>query len=126
MEKERFGVLDGWRGIKETWPAVLVGGGSFALVQFLTANYIGPELPDITSALVSLVVLTLFGPPAGRRYARLCALSTGGVLLAMVLAMGRLDDRQLEIQQRLTKMRENVMRKLEVVDVVRLRGRDDG
>jgi hypothetical protein len=38
--------------------------------------------------LIAPVVLTLFGPPAGRRYARLCALSTGGVLLAMVLAMG--------------------------------------
>jgi hypothetical protein len=38
--------------------------------------------------LAAAVVLTLFGPPAGRRYARLCALSTGGVLLAMVLAMG--------------------------------------
>lgn len=53
-------IMDGWRGIKETWPAVLVGGGSFAIVQFLTANYIGPELPDITSAIVSLVALTLF------------------------------------------------------------------
>jgi hypothetical protein len=38
--------------------------------------------------LVAPVVLTLFGPAAGRRYARLCALSTGGVLLAMVLAIG--------------------------------------
>ncbi len=53
-------IMDGWRGVKETWPAVLVGGGSFALVQFLTANFIGPELPDITSAIVSLVALTLF------------------------------------------------------------------
>ena len=53
-------IMDGWRGVKETWPAVLVGGGSFALVQFLTANYIGPELPDITSAIVSLVALTAF------------------------------------------------------------------
>ncbi|MBF9265692.1 L-lactate permease [Paracidovorax cattleyae] len=53
-------IMDGWRGVKETWPAVLVGGGSFALMQFLTANYIGPELPDITSAIVSLVALTLF------------------------------------------------------------------
>ena len=53
-------IMDGWRGIRETWPAVLVGGGSFALVQFLTANYIGPELPDISSAIVSLIALTLF------------------------------------------------------------------
>ncbi|ARN21117.1 L-lactate permease [Piscinibacter gummiphilus] len=53
-------IMDGWRGVKETWPAVLVGGGSFAIVQFLTANFIGPELPDITSAIVSLVSLTLF------------------------------------------------------------------
>jgi L-lactate permease len=53
-------IMDGWRGVKETWPAVLVGGGSFALGQFLTANYIGPELPDITSAIFALVTLTTF------------------------------------------------------------------
>ncbi|MBK1616381.1 L-lactate permease [Rubrivivax gelatinosus] len=53
-------IMDGWRGIKETWPAVLVGGGSFAVVQFLTANFVGPELPDITSAIVSMVALTAF------------------------------------------------------------------
>jgi lactate permease len=53
-------MMDGVKGVKETWPAALVAGGSFAVVQFLTSNYIGPELPDITSALVSLVALTLF------------------------------------------------------------------
>lgn len=53
-------IMDGWRGIKDTFPAILVAGGSFAVTQFLTANYIGPELPDITSALVSLICLTLF------------------------------------------------------------------
>ncbi|WP_139488228.1 lactate permease LctP family transporter [Brevibacillus dissolubilis] len=53
-------IMDGWRGVKETWPAVLVGGGSFAVTQYITANYLGPELPDITSALVSLVCLALF------------------------------------------------------------------
>ncbi|RSM50379.1 hypothetical protein DMB66_43665 [Actinoplanes sp. ATCC 53533] len=37
--------------------------------------------------LVIAVVLTLFGPPAGRRYARLSALSVGGVLLAIVAAL---------------------------------------
>ena len=53
-------MMDGLRGIRQTWPAVLVSGVSFAVTQFLTANFIGPELPDITSALVSLICLTLF------------------------------------------------------------------
>jgi lactate permease len=37
-----------------------VAGGSFAVTQYFTANFIGPELPDITSALVSLVSLAAF------------------------------------------------------------------
>ncbi|WP_313218544.1 L-lactate permease [Stenotrophomonas sp.] len=53
-------IMDGWRGVKETWPAVLVAGGSFAIAQYLTSNFIGPELPDITASLASLVCLTLF------------------------------------------------------------------
>ena len=53
-------IMDGWRGVKETWPAVMVAGGSFAIAQFLSSNFIGPELPDIISSLVSLVCLTLF------------------------------------------------------------------
>ncbi|MFW2177543.1 MULTISPECIES: L-lactate permease [unclassified Moraxella] len=52
-------IMDGWRGVKETFPAIVVGGGSFALAQFLTSNYVGPELPDITAAIASLVSLTL-------------------------------------------------------------------
>ncbi len=53
-------IMDGWRGIRETWPAVVVAGGSFAITQYLTSNFVGPELPDITSALVSLVALSAF------------------------------------------------------------------
>lgn len=53
-------MMDGLKGVRQTWPAVLVAGGSFAVTQYFTSNYIGPELPDITSALVSLVCLTLF------------------------------------------------------------------
>ena len=53
-------MMDGLRGIRQTWPAILVSGVSFAITQFLTSNFIGPELPDITSALVSLICLTLF------------------------------------------------------------------
>jgi len=52
-------IMDGWRGIKETYPAVLVGGGAFAITQFLTANYIGPILPDITSAIASMLALVI-------------------------------------------------------------------
>ena len=53
-------MMDGFKGIREVWPAALVTGLSFAVTQYLTSNFIGPELPDITSALVSLVSLTLF------------------------------------------------------------------
>ncbi len=53
-------IMDGWRGVKETWPAILVAGGSFAVVQYFTANHIGPELPDITAAIAAMVCLTLF------------------------------------------------------------------
>jgi L-lactate permease len=37
-----------------------VAGGSFAIAQFLSSNFLGPELPDIISSLVSLVCLTAF------------------------------------------------------------------
>ncbi|MCG5074172.1 lactate permease LctP family transporter [Paraburkholderia tagetis] len=53
-------IMDGKRGVKETWPAALVAGASFAVTQYFTSNHIGPELPDITSALVSLVSLAAF------------------------------------------------------------------
>ncbi|AYA04787.1 L-lactate permease [Acinetobacter sp. WCHAc010034] len=52
-------IMDGWRGVKETWPAVIVGAGSFAIAQYLTSNFVGPELPDITAAIASLVSLTI-------------------------------------------------------------------
>ena len=53
-------IMDGWRGIRETWPALLVAAGTFAVTQFFTANFWAYELPDVTSALVSLVALSLF------------------------------------------------------------------
>lgn len=52
-------IMDGWRGVKETWPAVFVAAGSFSLAQYLTSNFVGPELPDITAAIASLVSLTI-------------------------------------------------------------------
>ncbi len=35
-------IMDGWRGIKETWPAVIVAGGSFAIAQYLSSNFPWP------------------------------------------------------------------------------------
>lgn len=53
-------VMAGWRATIEVWPALLVCGGSFALVQFLTANFHGPWLVDVAGGIVSLVCLALF------------------------------------------------------------------
>ncbi|WP_447593866.1 lactate permease LctP family transporter [Aquipseudomonas campi] len=78
-------MMDGWRGIKETWPAALVAGASFAITQYFTSNYIGPELPDITSALVSLVCLTLFlkvWSPSRAAQAEVVGVSAGSAAVA--------------------------------------------
>jgi lactate permease len=52
--------MAGWRGVVGVWPALLVCGGSFALVQFVVSNYHGPWLVDVIAGLVSLVCLALF------------------------------------------------------------------
>jgi lactate permease len=52
--------MSGWKGLRGVWPAVLVSGGSFAVVQFLWSNYVGPELVDIIGGLVSLGCLAVF------------------------------------------------------------------
>jgi lactate permease len=52
--------MSGWRGLRGVWPAVAVCGGTFALVQFLWSNFIGPELVDIVGGLASIGALALF------------------------------------------------------------------
>jgi lactate permease len=52
--------MSGWRGLRGVWPAVLVCGGTFAVVQFAWSNFIGPELVDIAGGLVSIAALALF------------------------------------------------------------------
>lgn len=47
--------MAGFKRVFEVLPAVVVAGGSFAVSQFFSSNFMGPELPDILSALVSLV-----------------------------------------------------------------------
>jgi len=53
-------ILDGFRSVKEIFPALLVVGGSYAVAQYLTITFIGPELANIISALISMGALTLF------------------------------------------------------------------
>jgi len=53
-------LMDKKRGLKEVWPAALVAGSSFAITQFLSASFLGPQLPDIVSAIVSLLATALF------------------------------------------------------------------
>jgi glycolate permease/lactate permease len=47
-------VMAGWKRMLEVLPAVLVAGVSFAVVQFLVSNFIGPELTDVLAALASI------------------------------------------------------------------------
>jgi L-lactate transport len=59
-------LIAGWSGALEVWPAILVAGGVFSLVQFLVSNFIGPQLTDILSALFalgSILILLRFWKP---------------------------------------------------------------
>jgi len=53
-------IMAGFKRALEVMPAILVSGLSFAIAQFLSSNFLGPELPDILSALVSLFALAIF------------------------------------------------------------------
>jgi lactate permease len=46
------GMVDGMRGIRQSWPAALVGGFAFALAQFACSNYVSVELTDIVASLL--------------------------------------------------------------------------
>ena len=50
----------GRRAMWEVWPAILVTGLSFAIMQFLVSNFIGPELVDVIAAVVSMACLVGF------------------------------------------------------------------
>jgi lactate permease len=46
-------MVDGRRGLRQTWPAALVGGVTFAALQFAVSNYVSVELTDIVASLGS-------------------------------------------------------------------------
>ena len=53
-------IMVGFKKTIEVLPAIIVSGVAFAVTQFLSSNYLGPELPDILSSLVSLFALAIF------------------------------------------------------------------
>ena len=59
-------LMAGFKRAREVWPAVLVSGLSFALIQFLSSNFLGPALPDVLAgigSIISLLVLLRFWRP---------------------------------------------------------------
>jgi lactate permease len=52
-------VIDGRRGVRQTWPAALVAGIVFAGAQFVASNYISVPLTDIIASLVSAAAVML-------------------------------------------------------------------
>jgi L-lactate permease len=53
-------LISGWKKGLEVWPACLVCGASFALVQYLSSNFLGPLLPDILASIASIVCVVTF------------------------------------------------------------------
>jgi lactate permease len=46
-------IVDGWRGVRETWPVALACGIVFAAGQYATSNFISVPLADVVASLLS-------------------------------------------------------------------------
>ena len=46
-------IVDGWRGIRETWPAAVVCGLVFGVAQYATSNFVSVPLADVVASLLS-------------------------------------------------------------------------
>lgn len=53
-------LMSGFRRSIEVLPAILVSGVVFAVVQFLSSNYINPMLPGILAGISSIIALVIF------------------------------------------------------------------
>ena len=53
-------IIAGFRKAKEVLPAALVSGISFAFLQYVTSNFLGPALPDVIAGLGSIICLMIF------------------------------------------------------------------
>ena len=52
-------MVDGRRGVRQTWLAALVGGLAFAVAQFVCSNYFSYQVADIIAALAGALALVL-------------------------------------------------------------------
>ncbi|MGV9867153.1 L-lactate permease [Rhodococcus koreensis] len=52
-------IVDGKRGLRQTWPVALVAGTVFGGAQFLTSNYLGVELTDVIAAVATVAAVLL-------------------------------------------------------------------
>ena len=52
-------MVDGRRGVRQTWPVALVAGTAFAVSQFVTSNYFAVELTDVVAAIVTVAAVLL-------------------------------------------------------------------
>ncbi|MCW2553784.1 MAG: L-lactate transport [Mycobacterium sp.] len=46
-------IVDGWRGVRETWPVAVVCGIVFAVGQYATSNFVSVPLADVVASLLS-------------------------------------------------------------------------
>ena len=53
-------VVDGWRGIRDTWPVALACGFVFAVAQFATSNFLSVPLADVVASLLSAAAVVGF------------------------------------------------------------------
>lgn len=52
-------IVDGKRGIKQTWPVALVAGIVFGGSQFIASNFLVVELTDVIAAVATVLVILL-------------------------------------------------------------------
>ncbi|RYV52719.1 L-lactate permease [Pengzhenrongella frigida] len=52
-------VVDGRRGLKQTWPVAVMAGIVFAMTQFVVSNYFAIELTDVIAAIVTVGAVLL-------------------------------------------------------------------
>lgn len=52
-------IVDGRRGVKQTWPVALVAGVAFGAAQFVTSNFFAVELTDVVAAVVTVAAVLL-------------------------------------------------------------------